>query len=572
MLKHNCFNHDCEFLLADYSHKFSIFVCMTMNRVYLLLTFLGLIMHVRAQPPSRADVLRGGLRPERECYDVHFYDLRVEPSIDDKSITGTCKIYFNALSDFDRMQIDLFANMQIDNILLNGNDVSWTRDFDAVFISIGNKILKGSAGVLTVNYHGIPQEARNAPWDGGFVWKKDSAGKPWVGVACQGTGASLWWPCKDHLSDEPDSMRISCILPPDLVCVANGREIARESLQSGKTMFTWYVSYPINNYNVSINIGQYAHIHDNYISEDGDSLSLDYYVLKENYDKASEHFKQVKPMLSCYEKFLGKYPFYKDGYALVETPYLGMEHQGAIAYGNNYKTGYNGMDRSGNRLTFDYIIIHETGHEWWGNSVSAADIADMWIHESFCTYSEAIYVECMHGYDTAMTYVNAMRSAVGNNKPIYGTFGLNREGHSDMYLKGMLFLNTLRHVIQDDDKWWPMIKNISDTTFKMRVTDYREIVEYFNSKTGMDLKPVFEQYVKNAHLPTLEYSLKPLKNGISMKYRWNAQAANFAMPVEIADDKEVIRISPTSKWQTINLSAVPEFDDKRFYYRRKQIE
>jgi aminopeptidase N len=545
---------------------------MTAKINFLLLSFIGLTFFSSAQPPSRSEVLRGGLRPERECYDVIFYELIVEPNIDARSLAGTCQIHFIAKSDFESMQIDLFANMQIDSIVLNGRQVSWRRDFDAVFISTGEKLQNGTPGILTVSYHGKPLEARNAPWDGGFVWKKDAAGKPWVGVACQGTGASLWWPCKDHLSDEPDSMRISCVLPADLVCISNGKQLPPVSLQSGKTIYTWHVSYPINNYNVTLNIGDYAHINDHYISQDGDSLSLDYYVLKENYEKAKQHFKQVKPMLHCYEKFLGKYPFYRDGYALVETPYLGMEHQGAIAYGNNYKTGYAGMDRSGQQLPFDYIIIHETAHEWWGNSVSAADIADMWIHESFCTYSEAIYVECMHGYDTAMTYVNAMRSAVGNNKPIYGTFGLNREGHSDMYLKGMLFLNTLRHVIHDDSKWWPMIKNLSDTTFKMRITDYDEVVDFFSRETKQNLRPLFEQYVKHAQLPLLEYSLKPIRNGVCMKYRWNTQAVGFEMPIEMLDDKEIIRILPAKKWQSINLSAAPEFDDKRFYYRRKQIE
>jgi aminopeptidase N len=532
---------------------------------------IGSTLQAYSQNATRAEVLRGGLRPERDCYDVFFYDLEVQPDLESKSISGVCKIHFAALTDFEKMQADLFANMQIDSIRLNGADVSWTRDFDAVFIATGQKITKDSRGVLTVVYHGKPLEAKNPPWDGGFIWKKDASGKPWVGVACQGTGASLWWPCKDHQSDEPDSMRIACIVPSDLRFVSNGNESQVTVLPDGKTRYEWKVSYPINNYNVTLNIGDYVHLHDVHYSSDGDSLDLDYYVLRENAERSLRHFEQVKPMLSCYERFLGKYPFYRDGYALVETAYLGMEHQGAIAYGNKFKTGYSGMDRSGMKLPFDYIIIHETGHEWWGNSVTSADIADMWIHESFCTYSEAIYVECLYGYDTAMTYVNALRSTVSNSKPMIGTYGLNREGHSDMYVKGMLFLNTLRHVIANDDIWWPMIKNMSDTTFKYQITDYDQVTGFFCEKTGMPLTPLFEQYVKKPGLPALEYSITSKRNKVCMKYRWRTDVQGFEMPVELTHGGEKVRITPTDRWQTVVLKGAPVFDDRKFYYKRTEV-
>ncbi len=538
----------------------------------LFLFTMSLMSTLQAQPPSRAEVLRGGLRPERDCYDVHYYDLSLNVDIDNKSIAGVCVIHFKALKNFQSMQIDLFANMEIDAMRLNDEEVSFSRDFDAVFILSKKTIPAGSYGKLIVNYHGKPIEAKNAPWDGGFVWKKDSAGKPWVGVACQGTGASLWWPCKDQQSDEPDSMRVACTVPNGLRFVSNGKETAVVPLPDGKSTYEWKVSYPINNYNVTLNIGDYVHWHDVHLCADNDSLDLDYYVLRENFDKAKSHFEQVKPMLSCYETYLGKYPFQRDGYALVETAYLGMEHQGAIAYGNKYKTGYSGMDRSGQKLSFDYIIIHETGHEWWGNSVTSADIADMWIHESFCTYSEAIYVECMHGYDTAMTYVNALKNTVVNSKPMIGTYGLNREGHYDMYVKGMLFLNTLRHVVNNDELWWPMIKNMSDTTFKYRITNYDEVVSFFNEKTGQNLSPIFDQYVRNAGLPVLEYSIKKSKKKMCLKYRWNTNVAQFNMPVEISSDKKRTRLFPTSEWQNIQLTGQPEFDDQHFYYSRKKIE
>ncbi|MFM7311527.1 MAG: M1 family aminopeptidase, partial [Flavobacteriales bacterium] len=290
-------------------------------------------------------------------------------------------------------------------------------------------------------------------------------------------------------------------------CISNGQERGITEGEDGYHTFHWHVSYPINNYNVTFNIGQYVHWHDVYTAQDGDTLSLDYYVKPENLEKSKKQFRQVKPMLSCYERYLGKYPFWKDGFALVETPYLGMEHQGAIAYGNKYMPGYMGWDRSGAKLQFDYIIIHETGHEWWGNSVSCSDLADMWIHEGFCTYTEAIYVECMHGEKAAQGYVNALKQDVANRQPIIGTYGINREGHGDMYVKGMLFLNSLRHTIDDDALWWSTIKYVSDTAFKITSVDYEQLVQVFEKKSGQTLRPIFEQFVKYAALPVLEYEL-----------------------------------------------------------------
>jgi aminopeptidase N len=309
-----------------------------------------------------------------------------------------------------------------------------------------------------------------------------------------------------------------------------------------------------------------------YEDETGDTLSLDYYVIRGNEQKATEHFKQVKPMLACYEKFLGKYPFPNDGYALVQTPYLGMEHQGAIAYGNKFRTGYLGSDRSGQQLKFDYIIIHETGHEWWGNSVTAGDIADMWIHESFCTYSEAIYVECMHGYDTAITYVNALKKTVVNNTSIMGIYGVNHEGHYDMYVKGMLFLNTLRHVVNNDELWWHTIKTLSDSTFKHRVTDYNEIVSFFEEKTNLQLAPLFEQYVKHPALPVLEYSAKKSKNGTTLRMRWTSDVENFAMPITLLLEGTSVRVNVNSKWSRVTLPSTYKFDQLTSYYTLKKVK
>lgn len=529
-----------------------------------------------AEGYSYADQLRGGQRKERWCYDVTHYDLQLRIDTVTKSLSGSNTISYTALEDFNTVQIDLFANMDILRITDGATELKYRREFDAVFVEFPQTVEKGTKSSFKVEYKGSPRIAKNPPWDGGFTWTHDKKGNRWIAVSCQGIGASLWWPNKDDLSDEPDSMHISCAVPNPLRCVANGQELPSSVDEPGYTTYHWKVSYPINNYNVSINIADYAHWSDVYIAADGDTLDLDYYVLSYNLDKSKKHFQQVKPMLACYEKYLGKYPFWNDGYALVETPYLGMEHQSAVAYGNNYKSGYAGMDMSGSGLKFDYLIIHETGHEWWGNSVTAQDLADMWIHESFCTYSEAIYVECLHGYDTAMTYVNALKRNVGNRKPIMGVYGVNKEGDSDMYVKGMLFLNTIRHVVNNDDLWWSTIKNMSDTTFKMRNTNYKEVVQVMSEKTGMYLAPIFEQYVKWPAIPVLQYKMKKKDKEYCIKYRWKVNAKSFEMPVVFLHGDKEHRVQGTTKWKKTRIWSTmeqgePTIDMRRFYVHAMKL-
>lgn len=525
---------------------------------------------------TRADSLRGSLRAERSCYDLIAYDLHLRIDTTTQTISGSNRFSFKAKQTFRVLQIDLFENMTIQRITSRGKELQFKREFNAVFVEMSEEIAQGSEDNFTVYFSGKPIIAKNPPWDGGFVWTRDSRGNPWIGVSCQGIGASLWWPTKEDPADEPERMSLHVNVPSNLRGVANGNEDTPSTSTDGTTTYHWNISYPINNYNVSVNVGDYVHWHDTYTAMDGDTLSLDYYVLRDNKQKAIQQFRQVKPMLACYEKFLGKYPFWEDGYALIETPYLGMEHQSGIAYGNNYKKGYAGMDRSGMNLPFDYIIIHETGHEWWGNSVSCKDLADMWIHESFCTYSEAMYVECMYDYDTAMTYVNALRNTVSNSQPIIGVYGVNREGHNDMYVKGMLFLNTLRHVINNDEIWWPMIKNMSDTTFKMTAVNYDEVVSFFNTKSKMDLTHVFEQYVKYPSIPQLEYIIKKKKNKLVVKFRWNAQVKEFDMPIDAVVGGRNFRLQPKTTWTILELPNPKDdrflIDDKKFYIRKKEIK
>ncbi len=493
---------------------------------------------------TEADTLRGMLRPERTCYDVTFYDLQIKVNIEDRFISGYNEIHFKVEDDFDRLQIDLFKNMKINKIVFQGKELDYERLHNAVFINFPVQ-KKGTTGSFRVYYEGNPIAAKMAPWDGGFSWKKDIKGNPWVAVSCEGIGASLWFPNKDHLYDEPDSVRIGAAVPNGLTCIANGN--LENTLNEGDyTRYNWKVSYPINNYNITLNITEYAHFSDVYKSEDGSSLALDYYVLPENLEKAKKHFQQVKPMLACYEKLFGKYPFWEDGFALVETPYLGMEHQGAIAYGNKYMRGYlGGMIPDG--IDFDYIIIHEAGHEYWGNSVSCKDHAEMWIHESFCTYTEALYVECMYDYSEAVRYLNYQRNFIENKKPIVGPLDVNFDdfGSSDHYYKGALILQTLRAALNDDDLWFRLIKAIHKKYERSTVTSI-ELIEFINNYTKKDCSKFFEQYLYHPGIPTLMYRIEQSGKDVKMSAVWKCETDGFNMSVLVGNGENQQMIYPTT--------------------------
>ena len=547
---------------------------------YFLILFLSLFsVKSICQEFSLSDSLRGSLSSYRSCYDVYYYDLNV--TIDDKNkelINSYNDFYITSLEDFDNIQIDLFSNLEINSIVFNETKLNFKRKFNAVFIDFSEIIKKGENVKFRVNYEGAPRKAVNPPWDGGFSWDYDKNKNPWIGVSCQGLGASSWWPCKDHQSDEPDSMRITCTVRSPLKVISNGKLISNKSgydlkLKSKVNTSSWFVSYPINNYNVTLCAADYAHFSDIYLSN-SDTLFLDYYVLTYNETKAKEHFKQVKPMLECFEEYFGQYPFINDGFSLVETPYLGMEHQSAIAYGNNYLPGYNGNKNFIAGLDFDYIIVHETGHEWWGNSITTNDIADMWIHEGFCTYSEVIYVECMYGYDTMLEYVNNQKRFVRNDKPIVGPYNVNKKGSNDMYQKGSLMLHTLRNLINDDELWFSIIKGIS-IDFKYKVLDGKDIIEYINRKVDFNLSLFFNQYLFNSKIPILEYKIQKEGREYVLLYRWNA-IKDFDMKLLINDGEKNIWISPNSEWKeyTIGNVDIKNFSirDDLFYVDTKKVD
>ncbi len=538
-----------------------------------LLLFLALVRPSSAQLTqpketfTRADTLRGMLTPLRSGYDINYYHLDVRVDIDRRFISGSNEFRFTATQDLRRLQFDLFENMKVNKVVYQGKELPFKREFNAVFIDFPAMIKKGSHQKFTVYYEGNPTIAKQAPWDGGFVFSKDAAGKPWIGVAVQGFGASSWWPTKDHQSDEVDSMLISVTVPKGLMDVSNGRLRSAEPVGKDQTRYNWFVSYPINNYNASLNIADYVHFSDSsFVGENG-RLSLDYFVLRENLDKARSQFNaDVRPMLNCFEHWFGPYPFYRDGYKLVETPYLGMEHQSAVAYGNQYKKGYLGRDLSGTGLgmDWDYIIVHESGHEWFGNNITSKDLADMWIHEAFTMYSEGLFIECSKGKEAAARYLAGLRQSIQNDRPVIGPYNVNKEGSGDMYFKGANMLHTLRTVIGDDQKWLQILRGLN-RDFGLKTTTTAEIVAYFNARSGRDLTSIFDQYLRYPGIPTLE-----LRDGAggTVAYRWAADVKGFKMPVRVRSGKtgEWKVIEPGSEWKTMPGNAAGLEADTLNYY------
>ena len=520
------------------------------------LLYFGLILvfsQINAQNFTRKDSLKGGLPFERTCFDVLHIGLNIKIDIDQKAIVGYNEIEFKIVKNTQKIQLDLYENMLVDSIVFDAKKLKYVREFGAVFIDLPKVLEINSLQKLKFYYSGKPTIAKNAPWDGGFVFKTDLAGKPWVGVACQGAGASIWYPCKDSQSDEPDNgATIKVAVPNGLMNVSNGRLIGSEDLKNGYTRWDWEVKNPINSYDITINIADYVHFGENY-----KGLDLDYYVLRENLDKAKIQFEEVKPMMDCFQSKFGTYPFANDGYKLVETNYLGMEHQNAVAYGNKYQKGYLGRDLSGTGvgMNFDFIIIHESGHEWFGNSITSKDIADMWIHEGFTCYTESVFLECQFGYEKSQVYINGLKQNIQNDQPIIGPFGVNTEGSGDMYYKGALLLNTIRSLINDDSKWWKLLYDYS-IKFRHQIIETKDVVAFFNTQTKLNLTPIFNQYLRYKNIPVLE--IRKSKN--KLQFRWKTDEPNFLMPIDVKISDKTMRIKPSNSWKKSSFT-IKKLDD-----------
>jgi hypothetical protein len=545
---------------------------------------------VPASPPvfTHADTLRGSNTPERAWWDAAFYDLHVRVNPADSSISGYNAITYRVLKTARQMQIDLQMPLVVDSMVQDGAKLTARRDSNAFFVSLVAPQPVGSTKKISVYYHGKPTVAIRPPWDGGFVWAADSLGRPWIVTANEGTGASIWWPNKDIYSDEPDSQRIAITVPRALTDVSNGRlrttivhadvvyvndkneTTARFPDTLGVT-FEWFVRNPINNYDVAVNAGHYAHFSDTYDGEKG-KLTLDFWPLDYHVDTARKQFAQVKPMLQCFESWFGPFPWYEDGYKLVETPHLGMEHQSAIAYGNHYKNGYLGRDRSatGHGLLWDFIIVHESAHEWFGNSITMKDAADMWIHESFATYAEGLFTECTQGKKAGAEYTIGQRKLIRNDEPIIGAYGVNHEGSGDMYDKGANMLLTIRQLVDDDARWRGILRGLGKTFWHQTVTT-KQIEDYMSTQSGLDLSKIFDEYLRTTKVPTLEYKLR----GSQLSYRWTNVVPGFAMPVRVTTSPGRLSwLRPTESWKTtrVKLDRPEDFHvDENFYVDVKDL-
>jgi aminopeptidase N len=514
---------------------------------------------------THADTLRGSITPERAWWDVTFYDLHVAVSPADSSIRGWNGIGYRVVAPAQEMQVDLMTPLEVDSMVQDGRTLSYRRDGDAFFVTLASPQQPGDRKTLTVYYHGRPRVAKHAPWDGGFVWGADSLGHRWIATACQGVGASIWWPNKDTQADEPDSQRVAITVPDSLFDVSNGRLRGVDHHQDGTTTYEWFVADPINNYDVAVNAASYAHFADLYDGEGG-KLTLDYWPLAYHLEAAQRQFQQVKPMLQCFEHWFGPYPWYTDGYKLVETPHLGMEHQSAIAYGNHYQNGYKGKDLShtGVGLRWDFIIVHESAHEWFGNSLTTADVADMWVHEGFANYSENLFTECQQGREAGSAYVIGSRKNIVNDRPIIGEYGLNREGSKDMYYKGGNLLHTIRQIVGDDARWRDILRGLT-ATFRHQIVTSHQVEEYITRHAGIDLSKVFDQYLRTTRVPVLEYKL----DGSTLRYRWTDVVPGFAMPVRVTlSDTGYALVHPTQarRKARIRLHRPADFRvDQNFY-------
>lgn len=530
-------------------------------------TFLLIALPIISQAQKKfthEDSLRGSVTPERLWWNLLHYDLSVSIYPDGRCIEGSNTITYVPLMENKRMQIDLQAPLEITRVVQHEKNLNWTKIGAHYFIELQDPQVIGKTDSIHIYYGGKPHQAKRAPWDGGFTWSKDSNGKEFIATSCQGIGASIWWPCKDHMYDEPDNgMIIRADVPKDLIAVANGKLIAEKELPKKRKQFVWKVVNPINNYGVNINVGDYVNFGETYNGEKG-SLEMSYWVLRENLEKAKIHFKQAPMMMKAFEYWFGPYPFYEDSYKLVEVPYLGMEHQSSVTYGNKYKQGYMGMDLSfsGWGLKFDYLIIHESGHEWFANNITYKDIADMWIHESFTTYSECLFVEYYYGTEAGAEYVIGSRRNIENKAQIIGEYDVNHEGDGDMYTKGANIIHTLRQFARDDEHWRSILRGLNSDFYHQTVTTQQ--IEHYLSKELMVMAPFFDQYLREANIPTLELVRK---NG-RMSYRWKDCINAFTMPVRIFINSEEHWFTPTIQANEFPVAddAVVEVD-KNFYIK-----
>lgn len=534
-----------------------------MKKLFISCIFLSGIAF--GQQFTKQDTLKGSNTEFRNFWDVKKYELTVEPNFETKALSGTNKISLEIVKDVLNpvFQIDLQQPMDVDKIKCSFATIdNYKRDGDFIFIQSKGKFKKGQKLTINIDYSGNPTIAKRAPWDGGWVFTKDTNGNPWATVAQEGIGTSVWLPIKDIWSDEPDhGILMHIVTPKDLVGVGNGRLISQKK-ENGKNVFTWQVKNPINDYSIVPSIGKYVNFKETYAGEKG-KLDLDYWVLDYNLEKAKKHFQIVHPMMKAFENWFGPYPFYEDSYKLVDAPHLGMEHQSNVAYGNKYLNGYLGRDLSGTGfgLNWDFIIIHETGHEWFANNITAKDQADMWIHEAFTTYSESLFVNDFTSKEAGDKYTQGLRNNIQNDIPIIGKYGVRNEGSGDMYPKGANMVHTMRQVINDDAKFRTILRGMNKDFYHQTVTT-EQVLKYFNDKAKFDFKTIFDQYLRTTQIPTLEYQ----QNGKELNFKWTNAVDNFNLPIRVKQGSKEITLKPTNSVQTIQLPDASSIETNPNYY------
>jgi aminopeptidase N len=518
---------------------------------------------------TRQDTLRGSITSERIWWDLKYYHLDIQVFPETKTIKGKNTVKYTVLETAKVMQIDLQAPLKITKATQLNQELKIVSEGNAHFIHLLKEQKIGETNSVVVYYEGKPQEAKNAPWDGGFSWKKDTNNNHFIATSCQGLGASVWWPNKDHMYEEVENMDISVRVPSNLMNVSNGRLQKIEKHDDNTTTYHWAVKNPINNYGINVNIGDYVHFSEKFNGEDG-ILDMDYYVLKDNLEKAKEQFKDAPKMMKAFEHWFGKYPFYEDSFKLVEVPYLGMEHQSSVTYGNKYANGYLGRDLSGTGwgLKFDFIIIHEAGHEWFANNITYKDMADMWIHESFTNYSESLFIDYYYGKKAASEYVIGLRRTIGNRTPIIGKYNVNNSGSGDMYNKGGNMLHTIRYIIDNDEKWRQILRGLNSDFYHQTVTT-EQIENYISQKSGLDLSTIFNQYLRDVRIPVFEYKVE----NNQILYRWNNVVNAFDMPIKVLINKQDYTLNPTSTWKKMETTQneVVVNVDENYYVTTKKL-
>ena len=510
---------------------------------------------------TRADTLRGSITPERGWWDLKHYDLTVHIDPNIKSIKGLNIITYEVVSKAKILQIDLQEPLKITSITQGGESLKFRREGAVHWVTLTKNQEVGKVEQIHISYEGIPKEAIRPPWDGGITWQKDSNGLPFVASSNQGIGSSIWWPLKDHPADEVDSLDMHVTVPKGLMDISNGRLVEVEVGEDMDT-FHWKVVNPINDYGVNVNVGDFVHFGEKYAGEKG-TLDMDYFVLRENLEKAKVHFQDARRMMQAFEHWFGPYPFYEDGFKLVDAPYLGMEHQSSVTYGNGYQNGYRGRDLSGTGwgMKFDFIIIHEAGHEWFANNITYKDVADMWIHESFTNYSESLFLDYHYGKEAGQAYVRGTRMNIANDMPIIGTYGLNKRGSGDMYYKGGNLLNMIRQILQDDEKWRQILRSLNQKFYHQTVTT-EEIETYISKEVGLDLGKVFDQYLRDIRIPIFEYYAQ---DGM-VNYRWINAVNDFEMPVDVTLNGKIVRLQPKTTWQSLGLGEPQDLMVDPDYY------